>query len=66
MPQDASATCVCGHPQAAHEHYRSGSDCALCGRTGCARFRSSRGLGARLAGLLRRPPAGPPSSRTPG
>jgi hypothetical protein len=34
-----SATCVCGHQQAAHEHYRRGSDCALCD---CPRFRKKR------------------------
>ena len=34
-----SATCVCGHPQEAHEHYRPGSDCALCD---CPRFRKKR------------------------
>jgi len=22
--------CQCGHPRAAHQHYRSGLDCALC------------------------------------
>lgn len=34
-----SVTCVCGHQQAAHEHYRPGSDCALCD---CPRFRKKR------------------------
>ncbi|MBF4589396.1 hypothetical protein [Curtobacterium sp. VKM Ac-1395] len=34
-----TATCVCGHQQAAHEHYRRGSDCALCD---CPRFRKKR------------------------
>lgn len=28
--------CGCGHPRAAHEHYKGGTDCALCP---CARFR---------------------------
>ena len=23
-------TCTCGHRPAAHEHYRAGTDCALC------------------------------------
>lgn len=27
--------CTCGHPRAAHEHYRRGSDCALCS---CPRY----------------------------
>lgn len=32
-------TCVCGHVQDAHEHYRPGSDCALCD---CPRYRRKR------------------------
>ncbi len=28
--------CTCGHGKAAHEHYRAGSDCALCT---CPRYR---------------------------
>lgn len=32
----ASATCGCGHGRTAHEHYRRGTDCALCG---CERYR---------------------------
>jgi hypothetical protein len=32
-------TCVCGHPRDAHEHYRPGSDCALCD---CQKFRKKR------------------------
>ena len=34
-----TATCVCGHEQAAHEHYRPGSDCALCD---CPKYRRQR------------------------
>jgi|GEM_PF-1800033 len=34
-----AATCVCGHVQEAHEHYRPGTDCALCD---CQRFRKKR------------------------
>ncbi|QCR43823.1 hypothetical protein C1N91_10060 [Curtobacterium sp. SGAir0471] len=34
-----TATCACGHGQEAHEHYRPGSDCALCD---CPRFRRRR------------------------
>jgi len=30
--------CTCGHSRAAHEHYRQGTDCALCD---CPRFRRS-------------------------
>ncbi len=25
-----SGVCRCGHPAAAHEHYRPGTDCGLC------------------------------------
>ncbi|HEX3780857.1 MAG TPA: hypothetical protein VHX38_14410 [Pseudonocardiaceae bacterium] len=35
--------CRCGHPRAAHRHYRKGSDCALCPAGGCARFRAVDG-----------------------
>lgn len=34
--------CTCGHPRAAHQHYRRGSDCALCAPGGCDRFTRSR------------------------
>jgi hypothetical protein len=44
--------CLCGHPREAHEHYRSGTDCALCGRAGCRRFRAAGSLRARLSRLL--------------
>ena len=47
-PADAGPTCSCGHPRQAHQHYRRGSDCAMCG---CGRFRRPRRL--RL-GLRRR------------
>ncbi len=30
--------CRCGHVRRAHEHYRSGTDCALCP---CQRFRNA-------------------------
>ncbi|PYY54560.1 hypothetical protein DEJ17_14265 [Curtobacterium sp. MCSS17_011] len=30
---------TCGHQQAAHEHYRPGTDCALCD---CPKFRRAR------------------------
>ncbi|MEU2349050.1 hypothetical protein [Modestobacter sp. NPDC049651] len=28
--------CACGHERVAHQHYRRGTDCALCS---CARYR---------------------------
>lgn len=34
-----TAACVCGHAQDAHEHYRPGTDCALCD---CPRYRRQR------------------------
>lgn len=36
LPAGLSAQCRCGHRHAAHLHYRSGTDCALCP---CPRFR---------------------------
>ncbi|MGQ0574890.1 MAG: hypothetical protein ACT4RN_11895 [Pseudonocardia sp.] len=44
----SAARCRCGHGRDAHEHFRRGSDCALCG---CPRYRSryrSRGALRRL------------------
>jgi hypothetical protein len=41
MPDD-TVTCGCGHPAAAHEHYRRGSDCGVCGREVCRAFRAAR------------------------
>lgn len=44
-----SAPCACGHDHTAHGHYRSGSECALCGCPGwrpvlgCATFSFRRG-----------------------
>jgi hypothetical protein len=34
-PQDA---CRCGHVREAHEHYRRGSDCGICGAEVCSAF----------------------------
>jgi hypothetical protein len=31
--------CMCGHSEAAHEHYRPGSDCGACGRAACGEYR---------------------------
>ncbi len=47
----APGRCVCGHPRAAHEHYRRGSDCGVCGAAQCACFRRR---GGPLRRLLRR------------
>lgn len=40
-PAKGSVPCVCGHDHAAHQHYRSGSECSLCE---CPRWRPNRGL----------------------
>jgi hypothetical protein len=37
--QRRRAVCLCGHDRKAHDHYRRGSDCALCD---CAAWTSSR------------------------
>lgn len=47
-------TCECGHAEAAHRHYRRGSDCGVCGAMTCARFRRQGRMGARLRDVLRR------------
>jgi hypothetical protein len=39
MSDTEAMQCACGHDRATHEHYRRGSDCALCE---CDRFRRSR------------------------
>ncbi|GAA1284244.1 hypothetical protein GCM10009609_56510 [Pseudonocardia aurantiaca] len=45
--------CTCGHPKAAHDHYRAGTDCGVCGATACAKFRSVKRKGI-VRRLLRR------------
>ncbi|GII22417.1 hypothetical protein Pme01_20140 [Planosporangium mesophilum] len=52
MSRSLAGPCVCGHDRQAHEHYRSGSDCALCVSPRCDRFRPQRA--GRLATLARR------------
>ena len=41
--------CTCGHAREAHEHYRAGADCGVCGADMCAAFRP-----AERTGVLRR------------
>lgn len=43
--------CQCGHPRAAHEHLRRGSDCSLCAPGSCLRFRSTTSVWQRIAAL---------------
>lgn len=45
--------CECGHAREVHAHYRTGTDCGMCGAQLCARFTATRGAG-RLLNLLRR------------
>jgi hypothetical protein len=42
---DPRERCVCGHVWAAHEHYRKGTDCALCPAGDCDWFRPTGALG---------------------
>lgn len=53
MRQHKSESCVCGHSHEAHEHYRSGNDCASCPRGSCLRYRDTQSLGTRVSRLLR-------------
>ncbi|GAA1304611.1 hypothetical protein GCM10009610_15510 [Pseudonocardia xinjiangensis] len=43
--------CACGHAKAAHDHYRSGTDCGACGATGCSSYRP---IGGPIRRTLRR------------
>jgi hypothetical protein len=44
--------CKCGHAHAAHQHYRSGSECSVC--SDCPRYRPALGLLARAIEKLTR------------
>ncbi|MCW0216485.1 MAG: hypothetical protein OJJ54_24310 [Pseudonocardia sp.] len=48
---DGVTACRCGHGSDAHEHFRAGSDCAVCD---CARYHSTTGLATQLSLVLRR------------
>jgi hypothetical protein len=48
----AGPACKCGHSYAAHQHYRSGSECSLC--SDCPRYRPALGLLARAIEKLTR------------
>ncbi len=52
-------TCRCGHEKAAHQHYRRGTDCGVCGATACPRFRKAP------AGTPARPLRDPAPHETP-
>ena len=34
--------CVCGHNNDAHQHFRAGTDCSLCGAGVCKKYRPKR------------------------
>lgn len=44
-------SCRCGHPTDAHGHFRSGTDCAVCG---CSRYRPAARLADQLVVVLNR------------
>lgn len=49
MSTASDQLCRCGHRREVHEHYRRGTDCALCGVEVCPKFRPQLG---RLRGAL--------------
>lgn len=52
VPQDTVvAPCVCAHARDAHEHWRRGTDCGICGPDRCSSYRRRGGA---LRRLLRR------------
>lgn len=38
QPEQASDRCECGHVREAHEHYRRGTECAICDIRQCSSF----------------------------
>lgn len=48
----AVGRCVCGHVRDAHEHYRPGSDCGVCGVAKCAAYRRRGGRLRRMLGRM--------------
>jgi hypothetical protein len=47
------APCTCGHSEAAHEHYRPGSDCGACGRGACGEYRPANSAWRRVLRSVR-------------
>ena len=47
------AACVCSHPRSAHEHYRRGADCGVCGPSVCSVYRRRGGRMRRCLRALR-------------
>lgn len=52
-PAAPATSCVCGHEAPAHEHWRRGSDCGLCGGAACPSFRRRGGALRRLLRAFR-------------
>ena len=51
VPAEVAApatSCLCGHEVSAHEHWRRGSDCGICGGSACPSFRRRGGALRRL------------------
>jgi hypothetical protein len=46
-PYTQTLVCRCGHERDAHEHYRPGDDCGVCGPSRCRRYARRTGRGAR-------------------
>lgn len=38
-PRAETDQCECGHAREAHEHYRRGTECAICDIRQCSQFR---------------------------
>ena len=55
LPTDAmeapAGFCLCSHESRAHEHWRPGSECGVCGLGGCPTYRER---GGRARGILRK------------
>jgi len=50
---DPQEICECGHVREAHEHYRKGTDCGICGAETCGAFRPAAELPGAGDGLSR-------------
>ncbi|RZT87917.1 hypothetical protein EV383_4849 [Pseudonocardia sediminis] len=47
IDRQALRLCRCGHEEDAHDHYRGGDDCGVCGPVRCRSFRLRTGRRAR-------------------
>ncbi|WP_304118504.1 hypothetical protein [Mycolicibacterium bacteremicum] len=62
MPKEI---CQCGHGRAAHEHYRPGTDCALCGPQVCQAYDGPRRSRWRALVAKLKPASAPKADRRP-